>query len=315
MISLSLLSCSFFNQQFMQQQSLEITNNNETSTLNFPSNNSSSSSNWSDIVLQNITGLIYVLSSNGTILYCSDSCIELAGYRPNELIGTSLTDYIHVNDLDTFIQNFQYAFNSLTRVKIHYRLRCKNGTYLLLECIGQPKTDLPDQSSPYFFAISQPYLSRSNGILDSYTEIKMEYEWFKERVYGLLSQQQQHMIYQEECLYQRPNNTSNNNNTTSPPFQYYMPPSPQHQQSASSTNISARSHSLDETSSNWKLHEYTPSSVRTSTTNERNSNNNTRHYVLPILNDTSIRDKWKKRVMYQLVIRNSVSISLLIMTL
>ncbi|KAI9253344.1 PAS domain-containing protein [Helicostylum pulchrum] len=134
------------------------------------------STNWSERILQDIIGLLHILSPSGKVLYCSESCLELTGYSSRELIGKSLTDFIHIDDLDIFARNFQLAFTSLSRIKVHYRIRRKDNTYLLLESIGHPKQDVPDQPPQSFFAIAQPYLSRSNGLLDSFLELKMENE-------------------------------------------------------------------------------------------------------------------------------------------
>ena len=145
------------------------------------------SKNWSERILQDITGLLHVLSPNGKILYCSPSCIELTGFHPEELVGRSLTDFVHVDDLDLFIQNFQLAFSSLTRIKIHYRLRCRDNSFILLESVGHSKQDAINESTQYFFAIAQPYLSRSNGLMDSFLEIKLENEWLKKRLDEVLT--------------------------------------------------------------------------------------------------------------------------------
>lgn len=142
--------------------------------------------NWSERILQDVIGLLHILSPTGKVLYCSESCIELTGYSPFELIGKSLTDFIHTDDLDIFARNFQLAFTSLSRIKTHYRIRRKDNTYVLLESIGHPKQDVPHQPPQSFFGIAQPYLSRSNGLMDSFLELKMENEWLKKRLNQLI---------------------------------------------------------------------------------------------------------------------------------
>lgn len=145
------------------------------------------SKNWSERILQDITGLLHVLSPTGKILYCSSSCVSIIGFQPEELVGRSLTDFIHVDDLDLFVQNFQLAFSSMSRIKIHYRLRCKDNSFVLLESIGHPKQDVVNEPPQYFFAIAQPYLSRSNGLMDSFLEMRLENEWLKKRLEGFLN--------------------------------------------------------------------------------------------------------------------------------
>lgn len=161
------------------------TNNNNPQQVLLPQQQN----NWSERILHDITGILHILSSSGKVLYCSESCIELTGYHPQEFIGKSLTDFLHTDDLDIFTKNFQLAFTTLTRIKVHYRLRRKDNTFILLESIGQPKQDIPDQPPQSFFAIAQPYLSRSNGLLDSFLEVKMENEWLKKRLNDMMMTQ------------------------------------------------------------------------------------------------------------------------------
>ncbi|KAI9351844.1 PAS domain-containing protein [Pilaira anomala] len=157
-----------------------------------------STTNWSERILHDIIGFLHILSPAGKVLYCSESCLELTGYSSHELIGKSLTDFIHVDDLDIFARNFQLAFSSLIRIKVHYRIRRKDNTYLLLESIGHPKQDILDRPPQSFFAIAQPYLSRSNGLLDSFLELKMENEWLKKRLSDLLPYQPQQQQQQQQ---------------------------------------------------------------------------------------------------------------------
>ncbi|KAI8875346.1 hypothetical protein K501DRAFT_202807 [Backusella circina FSU 941] len=141
---------------------------------------------WSERILEDITGIIYVLSPTTEILYCSKSCTELTGYQPYELIGKSLTDFIHVEDIDIFIHNYNIVFQSMERVKLLYRFRKKDTTYILLESVGETKRDIPNQPPQSFLAIAQPYLSRNNGLFDSFTELKAENEALKKRLNELL---------------------------------------------------------------------------------------------------------------------------------
>ncbi|OBZ85042.1 White collar 2 protein [Choanephora cucurbitarum] len=162
------------------------------STMEVHPNNSLSSENselasdrslWSERALQNITGLFHILSPSGTILYCSDSCMELTGYCPRELIGRMLIDFVHVDDLDIFTRRVQFAFHSMSKTTTHFRFRCKgNNTYILLESVGQWKQDVLEQFPRSFFAIAQPYFSQPTNLLDSFLELKMENEWLKKRL-------------------------------------------------------------------------------------------------------------------------------------
>lgn len=170
--------------------------------------------NWSERILQDVIGLLHILSPTGKVLYCSESCIELTGYLPFELIGKSLTDFIHTDDFDIFTRNFQLAFTSLSRIKTHYRIRRKDNTYILLESIGHPKQDIPDQPPQCFFGIAQPYLSRSNGLMDSFLELKMENEWLKKRLNQLIQETIPPPSYPQQQQFEASNRRPSNCSST-----------------------------------------------------------------------------------------------------
>ncbi|KAL0094297.1 GATA-type zinc finger transcription factor [Phycomyces blakesleeanus] len=138
--------------------------------------------NWSERIVGDVAGLLHILSPVGKILYCSESWIDLTGHYPHELVGRPLTDFMHIDDLDVFIRDFNLAFHRRIQVKTHFRLRKKDDTYILLESIGQLKYLSPDNSSQSFFAAAHPYSTKSNVLVDSFLELKMENDWLRQRL-------------------------------------------------------------------------------------------------------------------------------------
>lgn len=138
--------------------------------------------NWPERILSEITGFLHVLSPVGKILHCSKSSLEVTGYTPEELIGKSLTDFLHVDDIAMFIRDFNRAFHTRSQIKLVYRFRKKDESYAILETIGHPRTDVPGRPPQSFFALAQPYPSRMGSLLDSFLELKMENEWLKQRL-------------------------------------------------------------------------------------------------------------------------------------
>lgn len=157
---------------------------------------------FSERILHDVVGLLHILSPSGKILYCSESCIKLIGYHPQELIGNSLTDYLHSDDLHMLTRNLQMSFNTLNTIKIYYRIRRKDNTYLLLESIGQPQQDTPDQPPQLFFAIAQPCLSKNNQSLDMFLEIRMENEWLRKQLHDMMLSQGGSPISASADIYQ-----------------------------------------------------------------------------------------------------------------
>lgn len=143
---------------------------------------------WSERILEDIHGLVHVLSMSGSILYCSESCLDMTGYQSQEVIGRSLIEFLHMDDRDAFMSHFSLACTSLTRMKTYFRWRKKDNTYLLLESIGQPKQNY-DQFS--FIAIAQPCSSKTKNLYDTCLELRTENTWLKERLKYLLSQEQE----------------------------------------------------------------------------------------------------------------------------
>ncbi|KAI8371094.1 hypothetical protein BD560DRAFT_396068 [Blakeslea trispora] len=143
--------------------------------------------NWSERILVEITGLLHVLSPTGKILYCSESTHELTGFRPHELVGQSLVDFLHVDDIDVFIRDFQMAFHMCSQIKTYYRFRKKDDSYVIFEVVGQPKSDHPGQPPQSFFGIAQPVPTRSGTLLDTFLELKTENNWLKKRIEGLVA--------------------------------------------------------------------------------------------------------------------------------
>ncbi|KAK4512187.1 uncharacterized protein ATC70_013430 [Mucor velutinosus] len=138
--------------------------------------------NWSERILVEITGLLHVLSPTGKILYCSESTHELTGYRPHELVGQALMDFLHIDDMDVFIRDFQTSFHTRSQIKTHYRFRKKDESYIIFEVVGQPKADVPGQPPRSFFGIAQPIPTKSGALIDTFLELKAENNWLKKRI-------------------------------------------------------------------------------------------------------------------------------------
>lgn len=224
--------------------------------------------NWSERILVEITGLLHVLSPAGKILYCSESTHELTGYRPHELVGQALMDFLHVDDMDVFIRDFQMSFHTRSQIKTHYRFRKKDDNYVIFEVVGQPKSDIPGQPPQSFFGIAQPIPTKSGALIDTFLELKAENNWLRKRIdelslkYGSVQQQPQQQQQQKDVS---PNHSPTN--TMAQP-------------------IPALSSNKARLSEEWL--EGTGSDIEEFMTNYNDQS---------ILNETTERkDKWKRRV-------------------
>ncbi|KAI8372938.1 uncharacterized protein BYT42DRAFT_616133 [Radiomyces spectabilis] len=144
--------------------------------------------NWPDRILTEITGFMHVLSSVGKVLYCSESTFESTGYRPHELLGQAFTDFLHVDDLDVFIRDFNMAFHSKDPIRTYFRFRKSDGSFVIFEVLGQVKTGGSSVSTDAFFAMAQPIPSRNGSLVDAFLELKLENQWLKARINDSMQQ-------------------------------------------------------------------------------------------------------------------------------
>ncbi|MCO5556101.1 hypothetical protein L7F22_009645 [Adiantum nelumboides] len=57
------------------------------------------SSKWAKILLENSHDIVHVLSLKGTFLYVSPSVEKILGYKPEELVGKSISEFCHPSDI------------------------------------------------------------------------------------------------------------------------------------------------------------------------------------------------------------------------
>ena len=61
-----------------------------------------------------------VISLTGKILYVSPSSLETVGYAPEELIGRNIAEFIHIDDVDTFIRDLHASLDE-KEFRLFYR--------------------------------------------------------------------------------------------------------------------------------------------------------------------------------------------------
>jgi PAS domain S-box-containing protein len=81
----------------------------------------------------NATDLIARHSPEGIYLYASPASRTLLGFRPEELLGTSLYGYIHPDDVDRIRTTDREAGIVLSQGTASYRIRKKDGSYTWFE--------------------------------------------------------------------------------------------------------------------------------------------------------------------------------------
>ena len=86
---------------------------------------------------QNASDIVTLLGADGTIRYQSPSVEQILGYRPEEMIGENVFDYVHPEDLGRVQSRFaEFLANPDLRLMVEYRCRHKDGSWHYLESVG-----------------------------------------------------------------------------------------------------------------------------------------------------------------------------------
>lgn len=140
--------------------------------------------NWPLRVLGELKDFLHVVSPSGKFLFCSPGCLEMVGYSPEELVGRNVSEFIHVDDRDTYIRDFNIA---ITQKKfLHfYRFRKKDDKFIVLETNGHPYFPEGSTIARCFFLMARPYPSKAASMMDSFLELRMENEILTRKLHEL----------------------------------------------------------------------------------------------------------------------------------
>ncbi|RCH97263.1 blue light receptor [Rhizopus stolonifer] len=131
--------------------------------------------NWSQNILEELRDVIHVLSSDLNILYCSPASREFLGYQPNELMGRSFTEFVHVDDVDVFAREFRTSQNNGSVMRVTYRFLRKDGKHTTLETRGH-------FFKQGFFGSARSVPAETTRMMDTFLDYKMENEMLKRKV-------------------------------------------------------------------------------------------------------------------------------------
>ncbi|OCT50157.1 Cutinase protein palindrome-binding protein [Cladophialophora carrionii] len=154
--------------------------------------------NWSQRVVEELKDLMYILTPNGRILYVSPSARQLTGYNPQDLIGKSVSEFVHPDDSSLYIREFNESIATGNALRFFHRFRTAEDKYCIFECHGHPhltnEATLLEQSGPPvgragycrgFFMMARPYPTRNSELLDSFLEHKIENVRLQARIAAL----------------------------------------------------------------------------------------------------------------------------------
>ncbi|ORZ17910.1 hypothetical protein BCR42DRAFT_412756 [Absidia repens] len=159
--------------QVIQKQQNELQQKQEEKFVNYYASDITqiyAERHWSEHLVNDDSVFLFVLSAQGDILYCSETCQGLTGYSANDVVGHAISEFLHPDDQHNFRSLLDRIFEApLQLSKIQFRWKKKNSTaeFICLQCIGHSKPDdiptytlMPSsnqiESNYYaFFAIAQ----------------------------------------------------------------------------------------------------------------------------------------------------------------
>lgn len=150
--------------------------------------------NWSQRVIEELKDFLHILTPDGRITYVSPSVDHLLGYKPEQLVGHFINDYIHTDDNAIFVREFNESIASGNTMRLFYRFRKADGTFAIFETIGhahltsEQTNFAPRNAGGFcrgFFMMGRPYPTKNANLLDSFLEHKIENERLTRKIADL----------------------------------------------------------------------------------------------------------------------------------
>jgi two-component system sporulation sensor kinase A len=90
------------------------------------------------LLMENSLDLITKSTPNGEFLYISSYSKEIIGFTPDELIGKSVKELIHLDDLNDYENNKEIVSSGHGNGRITFRMKHCNGHYIWVEALCKP---------------------------------------------------------------------------------------------------------------------------------------------------------------------------------
>ena len=96
-------------------------------------------------LIENATDLILVLNPDGMVRYVSPSVVQILGFAPDEIIGRSIADFVHSDELPAALDAIAIRVQTpgVADQASEFRVRHKDGSYHTMEVIGNNLLDNP----------------------------------------------------------------------------------------------------------------------------------------------------------------------------
>jgi PAS domain S-box-containing protein len=100
---------------------------------------------WLRSVVENSSEIVTIIDPDGTLRYASPAWERVLGYDPEEMIGTNVLDYVHLDDLPHVLEETEKALakNGPISNEAEYRFRHADGSWRWMESVGTYLLDDP----------------------------------------------------------------------------------------------------------------------------------------------------------------------------
>lgn len=95
-------------------------------------------------LVQKAMDLIMVLEASGILRYASPAVTQLLGYRPEELVGSSVASLLHPADAALVVEALGRMVAGQSQSRIEFRARHADGSWRTLEVVGSNHVDAPE---------------------------------------------------------------------------------------------------------------------------------------------------------------------------
>ena len=93
------------------------------------------------LLAENSTDLVTVMDRRGEVLYVSPSCETLLGWKPEELTGRNIAEFLHHEDLGRLRVFTEELLRSRELMTLECRLQQRNGSYSWMEATSRAVTE------------------------------------------------------------------------------------------------------------------------------------------------------------------------------
>lgn len=95
-------------------------------------------------LIEHTSDIILVLDKEGCLRYSSPTLTQQLGYTPQELLGEQVFSFIHEDEQDTALQQFQRVVTTGEQIRSRYRIQDTDESWRMYECVALNHLETPE---------------------------------------------------------------------------------------------------------------------------------------------------------------------------